>query len=88
MEAEGILFKVDKVTAAVSAGFLVKKPHGNGIRFVANYTGVNKVLERPVHHFPAPQQVWQRVTKGSKEFLACDLSTGYWQCELDYESSL
>ena len=66
----------------------MKKSHGNGIRFVADYTGVNKAIERPPHHFPAPQEVWQRVTTGSKYFVACDLSAGYWQCELDYESSL
>ena len=50
----GILVKVDDVTPTVSAGFFVRKPHGNGIRFVADYTGVNKALERPPHHFPAP----------------------------------
>ena len=88
MQKEGILVQVDEVTPAVSVGFFVKKPHGSGIHFMCDYTGVNKVLERNIHHFPAPQQVWQRVTKGSKYFLACDLSAGYWQCELDYESSL
>ena len=54
---------------------------------MAYYTGVNKVFERNIHHFPAPQQVWQRVTKGSQFLLACDLSAGYWQYELDYERS-
>ena len=72
MEAEGILVQVDEVTQAVSADF-VKKPHGNGIRFLADYKGNKKVLERNIHHFFASQQVWQRVTKGSKYFLACDL---------------
>ena len=67
---------------------LRKKPRGNGIRFVADYTGVNKALERPPHHFPAPQEVWQRVTAGTKYFIAGDLAAGYWQCELDEESSL
>ena len=46
------------------------------------------MLERPMHHFPAPQHVWQRVTKDSKYFIAGNLSAGYWQCELDYKSSL
>ena len=78
MVSEGILIKVDDVTPAVSAGFFVKKPHGNGIRFVADYTGVNKALERPPHHFPSPQEVWQRVTTGSEYFIAGDLSAGYW----------
>ena len=36
MQAEGILVAVDEVTPSVSAGFFVKKPHGNGIRFVAD----------------------------------------------------
>ena len=88
MHACGILVKVDNVTPAVSARFFVKKPKGNRIRFVADYTAVNKALERPPHHFPAPQEVWQRVTPGSKFFVAGDLAAGYWQCELDYESSL
>ena len=88
MTAKGILVRMDDVAPAVSTGFFVKKPHGNGIRLVADYTGVNKALERPLHHFPAPQEVWLRVTAGSKYFIACDLSAGYWQCELDYKSSL
>lgn len=88
MEAEGIIVAVNDVTPAVSAGFFVKKPHGKGIRFVADYSPMNKVFERNLHHFPAPHQVWQRVTAGSRYFLAADLSQGYWQCELDHESSL
>ena len=88
MEAEGIIVAVDEVTPALSAGFFVKKPHGDGIRFVADYAPMNKALERNIHHFPAPHQVWQRVAAGSRYFLAADLSAGYWQCELDYESSL
>ena len=88
MHACGILVKVDDVTPAVSAGFFVIKPRGNGIRFVADYTGVNKALQHPTHHFPAPQEVWQRVTTSSKYFIAGDLAVGYWQCEVDYESSL
>ena len=58
MHACGILVKMDDVTPEVSAGFFVRKPHGNGIRFVADYTGVNKALERPPHHFTAPLEVW------------------------------
>ena len=54
----GILVKMDDVTPEVSAGFFVRKPHGNGIRFVADYTRVNKALERPPHHFTAPLEVW------------------------------
>ena len=79
---------VDEVTLAVSAGIFFKKPKGNGIRFVVDYSLMNKVFERTVHHFPAPQQMWQRVTAGLHYFLAADLSQGYWQCELNYESSL
>ena len=52
---EGILIKVDGMMPVVSALSFVKKPHAIGIRFVADYTGVNKTLERPPHHFPAPQ---------------------------------
>ena len=88
MLTAGVLFTVDDVTPCVSAGFFVKKPKGNGIRFVADYTGVNKALERPPQHFPAPEEVWQRVAPGSRYFIAADLAAGYWQCSLDEESSL
>ena len=88
METVGILVRVEDVTPAVSAGFFVKKNHGNGIRFVADYTEVNKALDRNIHHFLAPNEVCQRVKAGSKYFMACDLSAGYWQCELDQKSSL
>ena len=55
---------------------------------MADCTGLNKALERNIHHFPTPKEVWQRVKTASKFFLACNLSAGYWQCELNYESSL
>ena len=55
---------------------------------MADYTGVIKALERPPHHFPDPEEVWQRVAPGSKFFIAADLAAGYWQCSLDEESSL
>ena len=44
MLAAGVLVPVDNVTPAVITGFFVKKPRRNGIRFVADYTGVNKAL--------------------------------------------
>ena len=47
-----------------------------------------KALERPPQHFPALEEVWQRVAPGSKFFIAVDLAAGYWQCSLDEESSL
>ena len=87
MYSAGVLIQVDDMTPSVCAGFFVKKPHVNGIRSVSDYTGVNKALERPAHHFPAPEEVWQRVTAGSKYFIAGDLAPGYWQCESDEESS-
>ena len=88
MHSAGVLVQADNMTPVVSASFFVKKPHGNGIRFVTDYTGVNKALERPPHHFLAPEEVWQRVTAGSKYFIAGDLAAGYWQCKLDEKSSL
>ena len=63
MLAAGVLVLVDDVTPAVSAGFFVKKPRGNGIRFVADYTGVNKALERP-HNTFQPQR---RYCRGSTQ---------------------
>ena len=55
---------------------------------MADYTGVNKALERPPQHFPALEEVWQRVAPGLKFFIVVDLEAGYWQCSLDEESSL
>ena len=56
MTAKGILVRMDDVAPAVSTGFFVKKPHGNGIRLVADYTGVNKALERLSTTFLLPRR--------------------------------
>ena len=71
MEDAFIASEVDSEPLTIDSTLF--RPHGNGIRFLADYTGVNKVLKRNIHHFPAPQQVWQSATMGSKCFLAFDL---------------
>ena len=41
-----------EVSEWISPGFFVPKPHGRGVRLVADYTQLNKFLKRPVHPFP------------------------------------
>ena len=49
---------------------------------------VSRLSHSVPQHFPAPEEVWQRVAPGSKFFIAADLAAGYWQYSLDEESSL
>jgi hypothetical protein len=85
MVKSGILIPVSEVTATVCAGFFVRK-RGGGLRFVSDFSPINHIFLRPHHHFPSPGQVWQQIKEGSRYFLACDLSSGYWQCQLAEES--
>ncbi len=53
---------------------------------VTDYTPINPYIERPVHHFPSPDIVFQSVGKDSKWFAKLDALHGYYQIPLALES--
>ena len=66
------------------AGFVPKK--SKKLRFVINFTSLNKYIERPVHSFPSTDQIQQAIRHDTC-FMACiDFPSGYFQLRLDTES--
>merc|ERR1711867_424961 len=66
------------------AGFVPKK--SKKMRFVVDFTSLNKYVERPVHSFPSTDQIGQAIRHDTR-YLACvDFPSGYFQLRLDKES--
>ena len=56
------------------------------MRFVIDFTPLNKYIERPVHSFPSTDQIQQAIRHDTC-FMACiDFPSGYFQLRLDKES--
>ena len=68
------------------AGFMPKK--SQKLRFVIDFTSLNKYIEHPVHSFPSTDQIQQAIRHDTC-FMACiDFPSGYFQLMLDKESQL
>ena len=66
------------------AGFVPKK--SKKLKFVVDFTSLNKYVERPVHSFPSTDQIQQAIRHDTR-FMACvDFPSGYFQLKLDKES--
>ena len=84
--AEGIITKVDVPTEWCAPAFFVKKPSG-GLRLVTDFTGLNRCVKRPVHPFPAPQDIVSGLSPTSKIFAKLDALSGYFQVPLTTSAS-
>ena len=82
----GIIKEVTEPTAWCSHAFFVKKDTG-GVRLVTDYTQLNKYVERPVHPFPSTKDILQSIPADATCFATLDAVSGYFQVELDEESS-
>ena len=84
----GILVKVEphEKTAWISPAFFVPKPNGE-LRLVNDFTKLNKFVVRPVHPFMFTEEILNSIECGSKLFCVLDCVKGYFQVELDEESS-
>ena len=66
------------------AGFVPKK--SKKLRFVIDFTLLNKYIECPVHSFLSTDQIQQAIRHDTC-FMACiDFLSGYFQLKLDKES--
>ena len=85
--AHGIICRLEpNETSEVcaQAGFVPKK--SKKLRFVIDFTLLNKYIERPVHSFPSTDQIQQAIRHDTC-FMACiDFPSGYFQLRLDKES--
>ena len=82
----GIIKEVTEPTAWCSHAFFLKKDTG-GVRLVTDFTHLNKYVERPVHPFPSTKDILQSIPADATCFATLDAVSGYFQVELDEESS-
>ena len=82
----GVLCKVDQPTDWVNNLVVAEKRNGS-LRLCLDPKDLNKAIKREHHKIPIIQEISSELT-GKKVFSTLDLKNGYWQIELDQESSL
>ena len=87
LESQGVIRRMEaneQFEFCAPSGFVPKK---NGkLRFVIDFTALNKYVQRPVHSFPSSDQVAQSI-KASNTHIACvDFASGYFQALLHPDS--
>ena len=84
MVEQGIIRRLgpnEKSDVCALAGFVPKK--SKKLRFVIDFTSLNKYIERPVHSFPSTDHIQQAIRQNTR-FMACvDFPSGYFQLRLD-----
>jgi hypothetical protein len=85
MVSSGIIEPADSPSTWTSPCLVLPKPDGS-IRFVVDYTGLNRLVKRPEHPFPSPHELSTSIPAQSKFFVVLDAVKGYWQIPLDQSS--
>ena len=81
----GVIMKQDDPTDWVNSITIVRKP--NKLRICLDPTQLNKAIKRGAYPIKTIEQVSAKL-HDAKYFSVLDANSGYWQIELDYESSL
>ena len=82
----GVLVKVEQPTDWVHNLVIVEKRNGS-LRLCLDPRALNDVIKREHYRIPTIQEITSDLTR-KKVFSTLDLKDGYWQVELDEESSL
>ena len=82
----GVLCKVDQPTDWVNNLVVVEKQNGS-LRLCLDPKDLNRAIKREHYRIPMIQEVSSELA-GKKVFSTLDLKDGYWQVELDEESSM
>lgn len=85
MEEKGIISRVDYPTDWISNMQLVEKSNGT-LRICIDPKPLNKCIKREHFLIPTQQDLFSRLA-GKRVFTVLDLSSGFWQMELDRKSS-
>nr|XP_019546701.2 uncharacterized protein K02A2.6-like [Aedes albopictus] len=85
MEDQGIIAYVDYPTDWVSNMQVVEKSNG-GLRICLDPKALNQCIKREHYLIPTQQDLFSRLS-GKRVFTVLDLSSGFWQMELDRKSS-
>ena len=91
MEADGVICSETQPTEWVSNMVLIDKNKGsNGVpnlRVCIDPTFLNKALKRSHYPYPSVEEIATRIPKDAKFFTVIDAKNGFWQLELDEQSS-
>ena len=82
----GVLVKVDQPTDWVNNSVIVEKKNGS-LRLCLNARDLNKSIKCEHYKIPTMQEIASEFA-GKTVFSTLDLKDGYWQVQLDEESSL
>ena len=85
MESANIITYVDYPTDWVSNMQVVKKANGT-LRICLDPKALNQCIKREHYLIPTQQDLFGRLS-GKRIFTVLDLSSGFWQMELDQQSS-
>ena len=85
MEDFGVISKIDEPTDWCSGMVVVPKP-GNKVRICVDLTRLTKYVKRERHILTSVDQVLAQIGD-AKVFSKLDANSGFWQIELDPESS-
>ena len=87
MELQGVIRRMkanEQSKFCAPAGFVPKK--SDKLRFVINFTALNKYVQRPVHSFPSSDQVAQALKASTTHIATIDFPSGYFQALLHPDS--
>lgn len=85
LEKQGIIAKINHSTDWVNALVIVKKPNGK-LRICLDPQDLNREIKREYCQFPTLEQI-TTILAGSKYFSTLDATNGFYQIQLDKESS-
>ena len=78
LELQGVIRKMEaneQSEFCAPSGFVSKK--SGKLRFVIDFTALNKYVRRPVHSFPSSDQVAQSLKPGTTHIACVDFPSGY-----------
>ena len=82
----GVLEYVPGSSKWVSPMSFVPKPNGK-MRLVGDFVQLNRYVKRPLHPFKSAKDIINSIGPRAKWFAVIDCVAGYWQLELDEDSS-
>ena len=85
MEKMGVITRIEEATDWCAGMVVVPKPSGK-VRICVDLTNLNESVCRERHILPSVEQTLAQIG-GAKHFSKLDANSGYWQIQLDTESS-
>ena len=87
---DGIIKQLEhsEIPIFCSRGLFIRKtpPPDPTFRFVVDFSGVNKCIERPIHPFLSGKELLRQIPHGQKFFCKLDALSGFHQIELHPDS--